>query len=159
MRLHGGVALFYNFFESTEDVPELRPYAGARFFGPDLRGWVVSNFVRLEYRAFYVKNAGEWESVWRARWQLQVKSPRFAIASSKDYNAFVSIEPFVDLGTLDGETPVDRVRTNIGLEKKVTSGLRVSLNYLFHKVGVSASGREFDLDDHVVRLRLFFNLN
>ncbi len=32
--LHGGAALFYNFFEDVENLPELRPYVGLRFLWP-----------------------------------------------------------------------------------------------------------------------------
>ena len=38
LRLHGGAALFYNFF-SGEDLPELRPWVGVRFLGPRPGGW------------------------------------------------------------------------------------------------------------------------
>jgi hypothetical protein len=47
LSLHGGAALFYNFFQNT-DLPELRPWIGARLVGPRPAGWVVSNYFRLE---------------------------------------------------------------------------------------------------------------
>ena len=51
LTLHGGVALFYNFI-TGEDLPELRPWVGTRFVGPRPGGFVISNYFRLELRAF-----------------------------------------------------------------------------------------------------------
>ena len=166
LRWHGGIALFYNFLKNTDDLPELRPWVGVRFVGPTLRGWVVSNYFRLEYRAFYLKDVGGWDEVWRGRWQLQVTTPDFAIGRAERFYALASIEPFQDLGdsfdpfqdlasTLRGEL-AERIRVNIGIGKKVTPALRIDLNYLFHKLRLTEGDQHFDFDDHIVRLRFFY---
>ena len=152
------MALFYNFY-TTEDLPELRPWVGVRFVGPRPGGWVMSNYFRLEYRAFYIKGEDKWDKVWRGRWQLQVATPRFAIGSVERLNVFASIETFKNFGTSIGGSLVDRVRTNIGIAKKVTPSLRIDLNYLFHRLRVSDASGDFALDDHVVRLRFFYSFN
>jgi len=159
LRLHGGIALFYTFFNTVEDLPELRPWVGVRFVGPDPGGWVISNYLRLEYRAFYLKDEDKWDAVWRGRWQLQVTTPDFAIGAAERFYALASIEPFTEFGSSINGILGERIRTNIGMGKKVTPALRIDLNYVFHKIRVSDEGRDFDLDDHIVRLRFFYNFN
>jgi hypothetical protein len=159
MKLHGGMALFYNFFKSLDDLPELRPWVGVRFVGPSLDGWVISNYLRLEYRAFYLKGEDQWDALLRGRWQIQVTTPRFSIGAAEQFFALASIEPFTGFGESINGILGERIRTNIGMGKKVTPALRVDLNYVFHKVRVSESGRDFDLDDHVLRLRFFYTVN
>ncbi|MCH7547988.1 MAG: DUF2490 domain-containing protein [Candidatus Krumholzibacteriota bacterium] len=156
LRLHGGVALFYNFFKTVEDVPELRPWVGVRFVGPSPGGWVISNYLRLEGRAFYLKDEDKWDTVLRGRWQVQVTTPDFAIRTSERFYALASIEPFTGFGASINGILGERIRTNIGMGKRVTPALRIDLNYVFHRIRVSETGRDFDLDDHVVRLRFFY---
>ena len=61
LRLHGGAALFYNFF-AGDDLPELRPWVGVRIVGPPLGGgWRLSNYFRMELRAFYLTGSKNWE--------------------------------------------------------------------------------------------------
>ena len=50
LMLHGGAALFYNFFRDKEDLPELRPWVGVRFL-TRAGEWSISNYFRVEYRA------------------------------------------------------------------------------------------------------------
>ena len=159
LRLHGGIALFYNFFKTVEDLPELRPWVGVRFVGPKPGGWTISNYLRLEHRAFYLKDEDKWDTVWRGRWQLQVTTPDFAIGAAESFYALASIEPFTGFGASINGILGERIRTNIGMGKRVTPALRIDLNYVFHKIRVSEAGRDFDLDDHVVRLRFFYSFN
>ena len=159
LRLHGGIALFYNFFNTVEDLPELRPWVGVRFVGPKPGGWVISNYLRLEYRAFYLKDEDKWDTVLRGRWQLQVTTPDFSIGEAERFYALASIEPFEEFGTSVGFGLSERIRTNIGIGKRVTPTLRIDLNYLFHRIRVSEAARDFELDDHVVRLRFFYSFN
>ena len=91
LRLHGGIALFYNFFKTIEDLPELRPWVGVRFVGPNPGGWVISNYFRLEYRAFYIRGDDKWDTVWRGRWQIQGTTPDFAIGPAERFYALASI--------------------------------------------------------------------
>jgi len=160
LRFHGGIALFYNFLDNEEDLPELRPWVGLRLIGPEPGGWVIGNYFRLEYRAFYLKSEDRWDTVWRGRWQFQVTTPDFAIGSAERFYALASIEPFTNFGGKSiGGALVDRIRTNIGMGKKVTPALRMDLNYLFHRIRVSDDSQDFDLDDHVLRLRFFYHFN
>ena len=153
LMLHGGVGLFYNFLPG-DDLPELRPFIGVRLLGPEFGGgFVVSNYLRVELRAFYIKSTASWDAGLRGRWQLQVTSPRFNIGSAEEFYALASVEPFFDL---DGSIPAgfgDRFRVNIGLGKQLTPSLRGELNYMFHKVRVPDQGGVLEVDDHVVRLR------
>jgi len=159
LTLHGGFALFYNFFDTAQDLPEFRPWVGVRFVGPKPGGWTISNYLRLEYRAFYLKDEDKWDTLWRGRWQLQVTTPDFAIGDAERFYALASIEPMTGFGEAIGGILGERIRTNIGIGKRFTPALRIDLNYLFHRIRISDEGRDFDLDDHVVRLRFFYRLN
>ena len=159
LRLHGGAALFYNFFGEIDDLPELRPWLGVRFAGPRPGGFVITNYFRLELRAFYLKGSSAWDVGLRGRWQLQVTSPRFSIGSAKEFYALTSIEPFFELGSPVEGAFGSRFRYNIGIGKAVNQGLRIDLNYLFHRVRVTEESGDLTADDHVARLRFFYSLN
>lgn len=158
MSLHGGAALFYNFVPGA-DVPELRPWVGIRLVGPRPGGWVISNYFRLEYRAFYLSEESEWESSLRGRWQLQAASPRFSIGSAQEFFTLASIEPFFETGSIAADAFGDRFRFNLGIGKHVSERLRIEVNYLYHKVRVPERGGALDVDDHVVRVRFFYSFN
>jgi hypothetical protein len=113
----------------------------------------------LEYRAFYLKSRSEWDASFRGRWQFQVTSPRFRIGSAREFYGLASIEPFFEIGSSIEGTFGDRFRINAGLGRQFAEGLRVELNYLFHKIRLPDDGGDLDLDDHVVRLRFFYRFN
>jgi hypothetical protein len=158
LTLHGGAALFYNFFPG-EDLPEIRPWVGARFVGPHPGGFTISNYFRLEYRAFYLKSKSEWEAGLRGRWQVQATSPRFAIGSAEEFYGLASIEPFFEIGSSVAGSFGDRFRINAGVGRQFNNGLRVELNYLFHKIRLPDESGELEQDDHVLRLRFFYSFN
>jgi hypothetical protein len=158
LQLHGGAALFYNIFPG-KDLPELRPWAGIRFVGPRPVGFTISNYFRLEMRAFYLKSTREWDAGFRGRWQLQVTSPRFNIGSAREFYALISIEPFFNIGSSIAGSFGNRFRYNMGIGMQVTHQLRIDLNYLFHQIRVVDQDGELVNDDHVVRLRFFYSFN
>ena len=153
--LHGGAGLFYSFF-SGEDLPEIRPWVGVRFLGPRPGGWAISNYFRLEYRAFYLKSSNEWDASFRGRWQLQATSPRFRIGSAREFYGLASIEVFQEIGSSIEGTFGDRFRINAGLGRQFTEALRIELDYLFHVIRLPDEGGDLDLNDHVLRLRFFY---
>jgi hypothetical protein len=159
MTVHGGAALFYNFFQGEPDLPEIRPWAGIRFTWPRLKGFNFTHYFRLEYRAFYDKEQSEWDSWFRGRYQLQFRTRSFHIGKARGFFGLASIEPFEDIGTEDNQTLGDRLRVNFGFGKFVSDALRVELNYLYHLVRLSDEMGDFDFDDHVVRLRFFYTVN
>ena len=158
IQLHGGAALFYNFFPG-EDLPEFRPWVGVRFVTELPSEFSLSNYFRLEWRAFYFKEKSKWDAGFRFRWQLQVTSPRFRIGSLEEFYGLVSVEPFIDGSSEIDDTFGDRFRYNMGIGKQVAGGLRIDLNYLFHSIRVSEVEGNFNFDDHVIRLRFFYSLN
>ena len=139
-------------------MPEIRPWVGIRFMGPRPGDFLITNYFRLEGRAFYLKDKDEWDTGLRGRWQLQVTTPRFGIGSVERLYALMSIEPFFDVGDPVAGTFGDRFRFNVGIGKAVSGALRIDLNYLFHKVRIFEQGGDLDADDHVVRLRFFYTL-
>lgn len=157
--LHGGAALFHNFFKDDEDLPEIRPWAGLRFLWPQTRGFIFSHYFRLELRMFYLESDDEWSSVWRGRYQLQVRSPHFNIGAVKKIYLLTSFEIFEDLSSSLNDAFGDRFRYNIGIGNWITRNLTVELNYLFHKIAIGEHRDNFNLDDHVIRLRFFYNID
>jgi hypothetical protein len=67
-----------------------------------------------------------------------------------------SIEPFFEIGSSVTGTFGDRFRINAGLGRQFSEGLRIELNYLFHKIRLLEEGGDLDFDDHVLRLRFFY---
>jgi len=159
LSLHGGAALFYNFLSGEADLPELRPWVGARFVWPRLNGFDFSHYFRLELRAFYIDEEAQWDAYFRGRYQLAVTSPDFTIGTADAFYILLSAEAFEDLASSDITTIGDRFRFNLGIGKKVTGALRMELNYVFHTLRLSDARGDFDFDDHVVRLRLFYSFN
>ena len=159
LRLHGGVGWFHTFFRNAEDVDELRPWLGIRVPWPRFGGWVVSNYFRLELRAFNFRTGGDWDVVWRARYQLQVRSPDFTIGSAQGFYALAFVEPFHNFGSFLEGISVDRVRLNAGAGKNMAGGWRVELNAMFQKGRVREGSGGFDLDEFILRLRLFYSFN
>ena len=159
LALHGGAALFYSFYKEGEDLPELRPWVGLRLFWPRTTNFLISHYFRMELRAFYLAGDGDWEAVLRGRYQVQVMSPELDFGFGKGFYFLTSFEVFENLGESITEAFGDRLRYNFGIGKGISRSLRIELNYLFHKIAASEQREDFKLDDHVIRLRLFYNVN
>jgi hypothetical protein len=108
---------------------------------------------------FYLENNERWDAIWRGRYQLQVQSPDFGRGLNKKYFALTSFEILDDLSSSVTDTFGDRFRYNLGIGRRVNSGLRVELNYLFHRFVVNEQSQESEYDDHALRLRFFYYLN
>jgi hypothetical protein len=159
LRLHGGLGWFHTFFPDIEDGDELRPWLGIRLVGPRPGGFLIQNYFRLEYRAFNFKTGGDWDTAWRGRWQLQVRSPDFRIGSAERFYAVAFSEFF---HTFDAEIQgiaAERLRLNLGVGKTVSRAWRVELNGMFQKGRVEEGSSGFDLDEGILRLRLFYSIN
>jgi hypothetical protein len=157
LRLHGGLGWFHTFFQDAEDADEIRPWLGIRFVGPRPGGWLIQNYFRLELRAF--EFGGGSESAWRGRWQLQVRSPDFRIASAEGFYALAFVEAF---HTFDAEIQgfaAERLRLNLGAGKTLSRAWRVELNGMYQKGRVEEGLTGFDLDEGILRLRLFYSFN
>ena len=142
-----------------EDADELRPWLGVRFVGPRPGGFLIQNYFRLELRAFDFGSGGDSETAWRGRWQLQVRSPDFRIASAEGFYGLAFVEAF---HTFDAEIEgfaAERLRVNLGAGKTLSRGWRVELNGMYQKGRVDEGASGFDLDEGIVRLRLFYSFN
>jgi hypothetical protein len=160
LTLHGGAAWFQTWIKDGLNASEIRLWAGVRLVGPRPWGWTVSNYFRLEQRNFHIEGHSGWDGVWRARWQLQIRTPDFRVGSVKRLYALTSIEPFDNLGTsLWGDVGVDRIRFVAAAGKKVGRGWRVEFDYTFQATRLSDDTVSFDLSDNILRLRFFYNIN
>ena len=156
-KLHGGAAWFHTSIDDADNVNELRPWIGLRFLGPRPGGFVFSNYFRAEYRAFKGGNLRDWEALGRARYQLQVKSPRFKIGRSEGFYALTFAEVFKNFGSSVDGLYLAQFRFDVGVGKQINRGLRIELNYLFQKVTIEGTGLE--PSDHILRVRLFYGFN
>ena len=124
--------------EAGESSVRLQPRALIRVLLGALVLFAVTSAVSqaLQFEEFHTWTAGL-----RGRWQLQATSPRFAIGSAEEFYALASIEPFFEIGSSIVGSFGDRFRINLGLGRQFNEGLRVALNYLFHKIRLpDASG-------------------
>lgn len=158
LRLHAGVGWFHTFFRDASDADEIRPWVGVRIVGPRPGGFVIQNYFRLETR-FFEFGRGVERAVWRGRWQLQARSPDFRIGSAERFYAVAFSEVF---NTFDGDVEgfsVERLRLNAGLGRTFSSTWRAELNGLFQSGRVEEGLTGFDLDDIILRLRMFYTFN
>ena len=72
--VHGGFAWFQSFLTDNPDVTELRPWMGFRFLWPRFSGWVVSNYLRFEYRISKTEAESQWNTQLRGRFQIETLS-------------------------------------------------------------------------------------
>lgn len=154
LTLHGGVGWFHTFFSDSENINELRPWLGLRAPLPVPKGFVLSNYLRMELRAFHLPDEQTWDIGWRGRYQLHLRSPDFRISALEGLYALASVEFFTNLGSAF----VDRIRVNFGAGKRVTQALRMELSYLHHQTR-AGDQYTFEIAEHMIRLRLFYNLN
>ncbi len=159
LRLRAGLAWFHTFFRVAGDVDELRPWLGVRLVGPRPGGFLIQNYFRLEFRVFALQTDGTRSTAWRGRWQLQVRSPDFPVGSAERFYALASVEFFHTFGTEIQGFAAERLRLNLGAGKTLSPRWRVELNGMFQKGRVEQGLAGFDLDEGILRLRLFYSFN
>ena len=159
LRLHGGLGWFHTFFRTTGDADELRPWVGLRLVGPRPGGFLIQNYFRLEFRVFEFQTGGARRTAWRGRWQLQVRSPDFRIGSAERFYVLAFSELFHTFGTEIQGFAAERIRLNLGAGKTLSPRWRMELNALFQKGRVEQGVTGFDLDEGILRLRLFYSFN
>jgi hypothetical protein len=157
--LHAGIGYFHNFFRDAPDLSEIRPFLAVRLIAPALSGWRFDVFTRGEWRMLYRRAKSKWEMRGRIRLQFQVTTPNYKIGSANDFFALAFLELFQDLDRdIEGYFG-DRYRYNIGVGKRNLFGMRVAVNYFFHKIRLNQASGDLEADDHVLRLRLLYILN
>ena len=120
--LHGGAAWFHTSIDGADNVNELRPWIGLRFLGPRPGGFVFSNYFRVEHRAFKGGILRDWETLGRARYQLQVTSPRFKIGRSEGFYALAFAELFKNFGSSVEGLFLAQSRFDVGVGKQINRG-------------------------------------
>ena len=156
LMLHGGVAYFRTNFDDGDPTNEIRPWVGLRLVGPRPGRYVFSHYFRGEWRSFY-RGDDERESIGRARYQLQLTSPRFKIGSAENFYWLTFVEFFHNFGSSLEGFEVAQFRFDVGAGKQLSRGLRLELNYLLQKVAVEDLGLE--PNDHILRVRLNYSFN
>jgi len=159
LRLHGGLAWFHTFFPDSDDADEVRPWIGARIVGPRPGGWTIQNYLRFELRVFEFGGDVGGDTAWRARWQLQARSPDFRIGSAERFYAVFFAELF---HTFDDDVEglaAERLRLNAGLGRTFSRSWRAELNGTFQHSRVDEGLTGFGLDEGILRLRFFYTIN
>ncbi|UCH85077.1 MAG: DUF2490 domain-containing protein [Candidatus Latescibacterota bacterium] len=156
--LHGGVGNFYTHRDSPGYQFEIRPWIGAKFMWPRPGGFVFSHYFRLEDRYSYSEFRDEWDSAFRARYQLAFKSPKFAIAGIEKFYTGAGFELFKDLSGAIFERFANRGRAAIAGGTHFGDAWRAELHYLYQSSGLFIP-EGIRTDDHILRLRLFYVFN
>ncbi|UCG51035.1 MAG: DUF2490 domain-containing protein [Candidatus Latescibacterota bacterium] len=156
--LHGGVGLFYAFQDRGGNSFELRPWQGLKLYWPQPNGFLFTHYFRIDQRNTYSTQADEWDTVLRARYQLQTTSPVFVIANIENIYSLVSIEFFDDVSGPKKSGFVDRIRFIFGVGNHLGEDWRIEAHYVF-QISKPGSGVGFETEDHILRVKLFHNFN
>ena len=154
--VHGGVRFFKTFNDDEDDTFEIGPWQGLRFVSPKIGRYAITHYLRLEERMTWeTEGDSDFDFTVRARYQLGARSPNYDILFDNGIYLVGSIEPFADL-----EKPlfINRIRYVVGSGTKISDAWRVELNYLWQQ-GRSSASSSFGLDDHALRLRLFYTFD
>lgn len=160
LMVHGGFAWFQSFFTNNENYLEMRPWVGLRILWPRIDGWVVSNYLRFEYRISRFTSESNWNRQVRGRFQVQVTTPDFRIGDIEKFYALFFVEPFQNIDSHGEQFFADRLRINFGFGNRLSNSFRVELNLMFQKGRISTeTGSRLNIDDYILRLRMFYVLN
>ena len=159
LMVHGGFAWFQSFFTNKENYLEMRPWVGLRILWPRIGGWVVSNYLRFEYRISRYTGEGSWNRQLRGRFQVQVTTSDFSIADIEKFYALFFVEPFQNIDTFGEQFFADRLRVNFGFGNKLTNSFKIELNFMFQNGRIQEEGGGFTVDDYIFRLRMFVVVN
>ena len=159
LRLHGGFAWFHTYFREGDDSDELRPWVGIRFEAPWIGPFQLRNYLRLEYRSFHFRTEGDSDSAWRGRWQIQMRSRDFKFLGLQRFYGLAFAEFFHTFESEVEGIQAERLRLNLGAGNRFASRWRAELNVMYQKGRVEEGITGFDLDEIIVRLRLFYAFN
>jgi hypothetical protein len=158
LSMYGGIGFSYTYQKFPGDRVEIRPWLGARFYWPRPGGFVFSHYFRLEDRFNYSQFRDVWDSAFRARYKLGLKTPTFDIAGAEGFYAVSSIELFKELSGALFERFANRGRIDVGPGKRFGESWRAELHYLYQSSGLFVQ-EGIQTDEHILRLRLFYVFN
>jgi hypothetical protein len=156
LRLHGGFGLFYAWLAPRSDLFELRPWLGVNVTWPRLGDFTISHYVRLEQRNVGAVGGGEWANDLRGRYRLQVTSPETRFLHRTYFLA--SAEYFTDVEGAFADVIAIQNRFLLGAGDRLSDRWRVELHYIRQNSQLARTAT-FDVQEHVVRLRFFVDLN
>ena len=153
---HGGIRFFYTNNEDDPDSFEIGPWQGLRFLWPKIGKYTVSHYLRLEQRMIW-RNTGQddFDFTLRSRYQLGATSPTYDILFKNGIFLSASIEAFANI---EDSVFVNRIRYDVGAGTRVSKAWRIQLHYLLHQ-DKDSPGDTFSIDEHILRLRLFYSFN
>ncbi len=160
LQLTGGVFFDYTNWENSPNTMEIRPTSGVRVlvYWPTRR-FRLDSYTRLEYRFFFVSGQPD-EKFWRFRTRLggTVAINRNTLLADRTLFLILDIEPFVSIDEAFTQEFADQLRLRLGL------GYRYSYNWRFELVYTAQRSRitredQFDITDHIMRLRLKYFIN
>ncbi len=117
-----------------------------------------SNRYSLEYRLRDLKQSGNYEPNWRARYMIKLEKPlKNVLSDKKPLSVFVSDEVFVQFGQAVKNNPniFDQNRINLGASYEVFKNIKLSTSYL-NILQERISGKEID-NAHAIWIILTFD--
>lgn len=148
-----GLASF-NTFSELIDTYEIRIYQDANINWPRLGIFNFSHRFRFEERFFGYSTDLESAFEFRGRYMLSTRTDNFSLGGKAIWAVFTSLEPFFRLGGGEQLILANNFRWDTALSYQATKQLRVELHYILQTSEVF-SNRNADLNEHIIRLRLF----
>ena len=107
--LNGGVRLFSAFNDDIDDLYEIGPWQGIRFIWPEIGGYEISHYLRLEERMFWYTGSGRGsEFELRSRYQLGIASPTYNVLFKNGIYLTGSIELMWDVAEKFDDNFIDQ---------------------------------------------------
>ncbi len=158
LHARAGMALFYTYDQLIKNQLELRFHQEVNLKWPEVPGFIFKHMVRFEERFFFYKELDKEFSA-RARYRFAIESPDYKLFNIKGpFYGLANIEFFLPLGNQSTERYINNTRIVAGIGQRASQKFRYELHYIFQ------NSRKF-IDDslktseHILRLRLFLNLN
>lgn len=154
--LTGGVALFYNANSDYDNISDYRIFQAIEAVWPRIGEFSFHHRVMTEERWFDTENTTAQYKL-RGRYRLGLFTPHYKLLSKEKINFSEVLIEFLD--HLDGNNPlpfnnVQRYTLVFGHEFANKSALE--LHYQVHAVDVYSN---FNIQQHIIRIRLKLNLN
>ena len=160
---HGGIRFFKTFIDDYDDTFEIGPWQGLRFVWPKVGTYSISHYFRLEERMIWeTEGENDFDFTLRGRYQLGARSPDYDILFKNGIYLTGTVELFWNLKYNFFDNFANRIRWDFGVGTEVSEALRVQLHYILQdgRAIEDDSFRDpFDSEEHILRLRLFYNFN
>jgi len=152
--IHGGLGMFYNTYQSSENIMEIRPWQGLRISWPDIGPLQFKQYFRLEQRYYpSLENL----LLHRVRYKIGAKMP-LNKKVVQDKAIFIPFS-FEWLGTADDDISViwaSESRLTVGAGYVLSSEWQIEFEFMYWW-SKNSPGDVFEVTDRVFRVKFIKN--